>query len=159
MKLAEPDLVEKAFCYNVREATKELISQVKEMVYICFAHNGVGLAAPQVGIFKRFFIAFDQVEDNWRVFINPFYKSESEKFSTIEGCLTYPGQHYKVDRFKKVSAEWQEISKEGLVDQKQDLEGFFAQIFQHETDHTDGITIAMIGRKIIEPIANSFEQI
>jgi peptide deformylase len=67
--------------------------------------------------------------------------------------LTYgPNVHYTVQRYTKIRATWQEIAFDGELKNKSEIfENVIAQIFQHETDHVNGITIAMIGQKISEP--------
>ena len=122
------------------------------MIEICRLNKGVGLAAPQVGIMKRFFICHD-INFAWKLFINPVYVGDSSKYDTIEGCLTYgPNVHYTVQRYTKIRATWQEIAFDGELKNKSEIfENVIAQIFQHETDHVNGITIAMIGQKISEP--------
>lgn len=156
MTLAKPRYVENAVCISV-SSPKDIIdlnTTIKEMIEICRLNNGAGLAAPQVGIRQKFFIAFNS-DREWRLFINPHYVPiGNEKYNTIEGCLTYgPGVHYLVQRYKKVQAIWQEIQNGILVDKTKILEDVFAQIFQHETDHCgngneSGKTIAMIGKLV-----------
>jgi peptide deformylase len=151
MVLAKPRYVENAVCVSI-SSPKDIVNldnTIKDMIEICRLHNGVGLAAPQVGIRQRFFIAFSS-DKEWKLFINPRYVPiGNEKYNTIEGCLTYgPEPHYLVQRYEKVQAIWQEIQNRILVDKTKVLEGVFAQIFQHETDHCDGVTTAMIGKLV-----------
>lgn len=156
MILAKPRYVENAVCVSI-SSSKDIVDLdniIKEMKEICRLNNGVGLAAPQVGIRQRFFIAFSSDRD-WKLFCNPHYVPiGKEKYDVIEGCLTYgPGVHYLVQRYKKIQAIWQEIQNGVLVDKTKVLEDVFAQIFQHETDHVNGVSIAMIGKRVDKEVA------
>jgi peptide deformylase len=111
---------------------------------ICHKSQGVGLAAPQVGIYYKFFIAYLQEYNNFGVYVNPKYRPLSDQtVESIESCLTHgKDKPYKIKRYHKILAEWQDI---GLVKKIQELNGMSAIIFQHETDHINSITIASIG--------------
>lgn len=95
------------------------------------AHNGVGLAAPQIGIPHRFFVTMDDV------FVNPSYSFSDEETEVLrEGCLSIPGVTLPVRRYKKIYA----IYRDGvgaLI--RKEITGIDARIYQHEVDHLDGI--------------------
>ena|SRR3989338_191810 len=97
--------------------------------------NGVGIAAPQVGINKRIIV----VDHGGKrmIYVNPRITStSSQKVESEEGCLSVPGVWGVVERFKKVHVK--ALSRDG---KKVELKaaGFDAIIFQHEIDHLDGI--------------------
>lgn len=115
------------------------------------AENGAGLAAPQIGISKRFFGVKDE-NKKIRVIINPKIKltsgektfpvmvdekGNSEDF--LEGCLSFPNYWGTVKRWLKIKVEWQELIDKKLVSKSEELEGFKAIVWQHESDHLDGI--------------------
>ena len=108
----------------------------EEMFKTMTSANGVGLAAPQVGIAKRFFVltADDDVK---RVFINPeITKTSAETSEYEEGCLSIPGFSEKIIRPVKVSvAALNEFGKPFVIE---NADGLLARIIQHENDHLDG---------------------
>ena len=103
--------------------------------------NGIGLAANQIGITKRFFAigseSFDKIQKPV-IMWNPSIVRESiEKTLDVDGCLSFPGLLVKVLRPEKVTVRWQNLKGETLM---QHLDGYEAKCFQHELDHLDGIT-------------------
>lgn len=100
---------------------------------------GVALAAPQVGIFKRFFvIAMPGQPARW-VF-NPVVTWVSpRKVSAVEGCLTVPGEKFVVLRHRALSLAGQH--EDGRAFTWKRCDGLLARIIQHEIDHLDGICV------------------
>lgn len=129
-----PDKVLKKKSEEIKEITQEIKEIVLDMIETMEKNEGVGLAAPQVGILKR--IIAVQTETGPKVFINPkILKKSAEKIIDEEGCLSVPGIRLKIKRAK--SAEVKAIDeggKEVLVK----AEGLLARVFQHEIDHLDG---------------------
>jgi peptide deformylase len=105
------------------------------------AANGVGLAAPQVGILSRVF-SYDIGEDEetgehpFGVVVNPRILTMEGEQTGEEGCLSFPGVYAESTRAMKVTVEGQDTSGARL-----DLtgEGLLARVFQHEIDHLDGV--------------------
>lgn len=101
---------------------------------------GVSIAAPQVGISRRMIVVqrFDKAEAPFEVYLNP----EIIRFSASvqrgpEGCLSVPGARGTVKRADEIVVRYMD---EDSYNQKQDtVKGFTAVIFQHETDHLEGI--------------------
>jgi peptide deformylase len=124
---------------------------INEMIRVCIKENGIGLAAPQVGIGYKFFVAYFQEFLDWKLFVNPTYRPLAQQtVDSTEGCLTYGSENtYRVKRYTKIFAEWQELDVNGeLVPIRKELAGISAIIFQHETDHINSITVAAKGEKI-----------
>lgn len=124
---------------------------VNDMIKLCTKKDGIGLAAPQVGISYKFFVAYFQEFLDWRLFVNPTYRPLAQQMvDSVEGCLTYGTENtYKVKRYTKIFAEWKEEDiAGGFVTKKQEMTGISAIIFQHETDHINSITVAAKGDKI-----------
>lgn len=97
--------------------------------------DGVGIAAPQVGINKRIFIA--NIGHETRTFINPIFTKQSDSLvETEEGCLSVPGIFGMVNRPKKITIQF--IDRHGRQ-AEMILKNFDAVVAQHETDHLDGI--------------------
>lgn len=155
MKLANFDKVENAICKEVPEdidlIKKQITNKIlSEMILIMKDKGGLGLAAPQVGIKRRFFLAFLPDRGAIQLFLNPTYEpaENSNEFESEEGCLTYGQAKYKVKRYNEVSVKYLVFEDQGLHWQKEKLAGIDAVVFQHETDHCDGKTIAMLGTQI-----------
>lgn len=113
------------------------LSMVQEMIKIASKFKdpeGVGLAAPQVGILERFFIA--KFDDSFKAFFNPeilFYGKRIKKF--LEGCLSIPDYYGEVMRPTLIKVKYQNTERE-IVYQR--LTGLAAMVFQHEFDHLEG---------------------
>lgn len=120
---------------------KELIDNMFQTMYHA---EGIGLAAPQVGLNIRLFVVdgtplkedmSDMVEGK-KVFINPEITEESEEDVTYEeGCLSVPGIHEKVSRPAEITIHYFDENWEEHTDT---FSGFFARMVQHEYDHLEG---------------------
>tara|TARA_Y100000991_G_C21771758_1_gene263369 strand:- start:40 stop:558 length:519 start_codon:yes stop_codon:yes gene_type:complete len=113
---------------------------VKDMFDTLYSSgNGIGLAAPQVGITKRI-VVIDLKDDGKPspiVFINPrITESSDENEINEEGCLSIPGYYANVKRPKIVSIEWFDLS--GKKNKKK-FSGLLSICIQHEIDHLNGI--------------------
>ena len=110
---------------------------------------GAGLAAPQVGILRRIFIADIHGDGSeYKEFINPEIISKTGKNDRyLEGCLSYPGRSFRIVRANKVKMRAQNVKGEYFDFVADD---FVARCLQHEYDHLDGITIPMIGEEVFE---------
>ena len=115
----------------VDDEIKKLVNDLLETMHEA---NGVGLAAPQVGINRR--VAVIDIGDGPLVLINPVILKKSGKEIANEGCLSFPGLSEKVERAVKVVAE--ATDEEGNV-YEVEAEGLMARAIQHELDHLDGV--------------------
>ncbi len=106
--------------------------------------DGVGLAAPQVGLSIRLFIIdldvlsedFPEYKDFLHAYINPQIIEVSKETEIIEeGCLSVPGIHESVRRPKSIHATFMD---ENLQPHDEWIDGYAARVFQHEYDHLDG---------------------
>lgn len=107
---------------------------VKSMTKIMFENNGIGLAAPQVGVMKRLFIMGNS--DKLFVCINPTLISGGEFARDLEGCLSFPDLWLHVSRYKQIKATCQDMLGNVV---ETTLEGLIARVYQHELDHLDGV--------------------
>jgi peptide deformylase len=129
------------------------------MKRLCISEKGVGLSAIQVGVPWRLFIVVKDLKNplNFRYLVDCKYLPVDEKkVASIEGCLSIRNSNgdfrrFKVDRYKNIDI----VGKEMLVDDKLKLVDInercydnLAIIYQHEIDHTSGITIDQIGQEI-----------
>ncbi|MCR4569341.1 MAG: peptide deformylase [Bacteroidales bacterium] len=104
------------------------------------SQNGVGIAAPQVGINRRIVCVqrFDKEGEPFEAYVNVKLDSLwGEKVSGREGCLSLPGLRGYVSRYQSVLVSY--IDRETLQPRKDTVHGYTAVIFQHECDHLDGI--------------------
>ena len=124
----------------------ELVGDMKETL---IKADGVGLAAPQVGILKRIFIVdVDLDKKNIMEFINPeIIKKKGKNDKYLEGCLSFPGRSFQIIRPDKVVIKAQNLSGEWFVYEAED---FIARALMHENDHLDGVTIPKIGKEVFD---------
>lgn len=124
-------------CEPVTELAPDFQELILDMFTIMYQTGGIGLAAPQVGINKRFFIA--DIGDGQRlIFINPRITNQSDPIECIEGCLSFPGVYVNVVRYKKIFVKAQDITGKSF---KIKASGLLAQVVQHEIEHLDGILL------------------
>ena len=110
---------------------------VRDMIETMYAENGVGLAANQVGVLKRIFVASaDQVRGREMVFLNPVLIKKEGTLREFEGCLSVPEYYEPVKRAKKVLMR--AMTMDGRTVEVKG-EGLISRIFQHEIDHLNGI--------------------
>lgn len=119
----------------VEKITDEILEILDNMMETMHDANGVGLAAPQVGINKRFFV-IDIGDGVERKIINPEILEYSDEISeTDEGCLSVPGIYRKVKRAFEIKVKYMNEKGENI---EETMSGFLAKAFQHEFDHLSG---------------------
>ena len=119
---------------DVETFDDELQRVTERMIGLMHDAEGVGLAATQVGILRRFFVCTVDEED--RVFVNPVVTPVgSETETDTEGCLSLGPVRVPVIRPTSVKVEAFDVAGTPL---QLELEGFGARVVQHETDHLDG---------------------
>ena len=121
-------------CKEVKEMTPRIRMLIEDMLDTMYEANGVGLAAPQVGILKRI-VVIDVTGEEPYILINPkIVETDGEQVGQ-EGCLSVPGKAGIVTRPNYVKAEALDINMEPFV-----LEGteLLARAICHELDHLDG---------------------
>jgi len=134
-------------CKAIKEITPEIALIAKELIETMQAHNGLGLAAPQIGYNLRMFAiqVSDEIdEENYPkdaapiVLINPVItRFSKEKIVLPEGCLSIPGLHEEVIRPQSIDIEALDVN--GRVIIEKDLKFWRGRCIQHECDHLDGI--------------------
>ena len=139
LKVSEPIDFEK-------DDLKTLIEDMKETMK---ANDGAGLAAPQIGVFKRLVIFGFDTNDRYpeadsipfTVLINPVITPLSDdKENGWEGCLSVPGLRGVVPRFTHIKYEGYDADGKKF---EREVEDFHARVVQHECDHLDGILYPM----------------
>ncbi len=114
----------------------EFAALIERMFVTMKQGKGVGLAAPQVGIPRRFFVM--QIDgDKQRVFVNPeIVETSMELDSFEEGCLSIPGVYADLDRPAEIRVQaWNERGRRFTLG----ADGFLARVIQHELDHLNGV--------------------
>lgn len=132
VEMGEPVLKEKA--RPVPKITPNVIKLLENMADTMYDAQGVGLAAPQVGVSKR--IAVVDVGDGLIELINPVIIHKEGIETDTEGCLSIPGVKGEVARATKVKVK--ALDRNGK-EMEYEGEGLLARAFQHEIDHLDGI--------------------
>ena len=112
-----------------------------DLIHLMIHSRGMGLAANQIGITKRFFAIGHESFDVFKkpaIIYNPvLVNADEEQELGQEGCLSFPGLLLQVSRSKTIMVRYQNNKGEFLLSR---LEGLEARCFQHELDHLDGIT-------------------
>lgn len=140
VKYPDPRLNE--ICTRVEDFDDSLPGLVERMFEIMYASRGVGLAAPQVGLTIRLFIAGPTGQpggDGEGVYINPEIIERDGTDIDQEGCLSFPGLTCKIKRAKSVTIRATNLDGGTFTQSAEDL---LARIFQHESDHLDGILLS-----------------
>ena len=143
--VGDPVLTKK--CRPVVKFDDRLAQLIDDMKETMRNANGVGLAAPQVGVLRRLVVV--DVGDEIVELVNPEIVSESEEQQTgVEGCLSLPGEYgvvtrpmYVTVRAQDRNGDWYEYDGEELV----------ARCFCHEIDHLDGHMYTEIAEKMLTP--------
>jgi len=148
-----PKKILKQKAEEVSDITSQIKKLIPQMIETMYASEGIGLAAPQIGISKRIIIV--ETSDNPRAVVRegkdkPFKKAQGKPLGFLnpvitkksgkpvieeEGCLSLPGIFVRVKRSEKITLECQ--TTEGKV-VKIEAGGLIARIFQHEIDHLNG---------------------
>jgi len=98
--------------------------------------NGLGLAAPQVGVQKRFFVYDLEQGEDPQVLINPRITGSDGEWWYSEGCLSIPGLHFEICRPKTVEVTALNLDGDEVSFEADEI---FARLMQHEIDHLDGV--------------------
>lgn len=130
----EPVLLERSI--EVEKLSAEDLGFIEDLIDTMFDDDGIGIAAPQVGVAKRIIVVCpDQKRGREKVWVNPEILSESGTQVGQEGCLSLPGIFGEVKRAKKVKVRVLDTAGKEFIFEASDLE---ARIFQHEIDHLNG---------------------
>lgn len=118
--------------------TKEEAEEINEMLMSSFPETGAyAVAAPQIGLLARAFVAKLPETDTLQFFCNPVITDEYDTITfPNEGCLSFPGKNKHTHRYKYIVMEYLDENFEQKKVVASDLE---AVIFQHEVDHLNGI--------------------
>lgn len=142
--LTAPNALLKQKSLSVNEVDDSIRQIMADMLETMYADNGVGLAAPQIGILKRIIVidlADDDDSDRSKEFY-PLYMANPEvltnsdnKVTANEGCLSLPGQSVPVARFAEIEVKYLNYHNK-LISMK--VDGWLCRAILHEIDHLDG---------------------
>ena len=138
--LIHPDPRLKAMCDPVTDIDGTLVETAEAMLRSMYEAPGIGLAAPQVGITKRFLVMDcakdDDEEPRPLVLINPEVIWTSDDRNTYEeGCLSIPDVFAEVERPASVGVRWTGMDQ---TEHEEEFDGLWATCVQHEIDHLNG---------------------
>ena len=147
LKMGNPDLLKVSELVDFEK--DDLTTLIEDMKETMKANDGAGLAAPQIGVFKRLVIFGFDTNDRYpeadsvpfTVLINPIITPLSdEKENGWEGCLSVPGLRGVVPRYTHIKYEGYDAEGKKI---EREVEDFHARVVQHECDHLDGILYPM----------------
>lgn len=162
------DPILRAKARPIKEITEEVVELAHAMAETMVAHNGVGLAGPQVGKLLRIYVFRDEkltIDGQYelgpfQIAINPvLFAPSKETEEMLEGCLSLPGLHIKVKRPKNIHIRYQNLQGEVIEEEAQ---GFLARVHMHENDHLNGVLhidrVSPKERKSIESALHKIKQ-
>ncbi|WP_054252123.1 peptide deformylase [Neofamilia massiliensis] len=119
---------------KVDKIDDKILVLLDDMVETMYDANGVGLAAPQIGVLRRL-VVIDIGEGPMKL-INPEITFTAGEEEDLEGCLSVPGYNGLVKRPEKLNCKYTDENNENI---ELEAEGFLARAICHEIDHLDGI--------------------
>ena len=131
-------------CRKVDEVTPKIRDLIEDMIETMYDANGVGLAAPQVGILRRICV-IDVMDGDPIILINPEIIETAGEQTDEEGCLSIPGKCASVTRADYVKVKSFDMELNPVIIEG---EGLRARALQHEIDHLDGV---LYGDRANEP--------
>ena len=144
--LTDEDPVLHKVCKPVENFNERLWQLLDDMQDTMRKSNGVGLAAPQVGVLRRVFIM--DAGDGLMECINPKILEQSGDQECVEGCLSSPGQYGIIHRPATVKLQAQNRDGKYFIVK---LEGLAAECAAHESDHLDGILFKSKVERMLDP--------
>lgn len=148
------DPILRKVCREVTEVDSRIEELVSDMIETMYDADGVGLAAPQVGILKR--IVVIDVGDGPIVMINPEILEKSGEQTGQEGCLSVPGKAGIVTRANYVKAKAYDLKLQEFIIEGEEL---LARAIQHELAHLDGdLYIDHVEGQLMDVVASDEEE-
>lgn len=134
-----------------------LYATAKKMESLCILKNGMGLSASQVGLPWKFFVYWSNYPDQPRKFeymLDCEYKSDGEKFLSIEGCLSLGSKRFQLERYDSIIVSGKKLILNDNAPEihsfESKFEGVISVLMQHEIDHNYGRSkmIDVLGKRI-----------
>ena len=123
-------------CKTVEVVDEKIKQLVDDMLETMYKFNGVGLAAPQVGVLKRVVVIDIDDDTGVKILINPKITKTKGEHEVEEGCLSFPNQYAKIIRPAEVTVK--ALDRDGK-EYKIKAKELLAQAISHEVDHLNGI--------------------
>lgn len=124
-------------CEKVKKVDGKILGLIDDMMDTLYEGNGIGLAAPQIGVLKRVvLIDLGEEEGEPIIIINPEITAQSGQEKDYEGCLSYVGYEGEVVRPTNVTVEGINVKGKPVTYK---ASGLLARAFCHEIDHLDGV--------------------
>ncbi len=157
LKIDNPEekAILKSKSVRVKQFDKSLRALVDDMIETMRLVDGVGLAAPQIGVLRRVVVIetpaeYEELEDGTQreikpselfVLVNPeISEPVEERFTMLEGCLSLPGWYGEVPRSAEVTLRYQDLNGKEHRIKRAPARGYtVGRIVQHEVDHLDGV--------------------
>lgn len=126
---------------KVTKVSAKIQKLIGDMFDTMYAHNGVGLAAPQIGVLKKIFVLDCSTEEEpmpQMVFINPVIIKKSGAMISREGCLSFPDVFTDVKRYRDITVRYMDMKGKT---REMSVEGgtLLSRAIQHELDHLNGV--------------------
>ncbi|MGM9925325.1 MAG: peptide deformylase [Bacillus sp. (in: firmicutes)] len=151
-----PNAILEQKCEDVTVFDKKLAKLLDDMYDTMVKADGVGLAAPQVGVAKRIAIVEIDPEEGTLEMINPEIIETNGSEVGVEGCLSFPGIYGEVERAYTVTIQAQDRDGQVFILQAED---FHARAIQHEIDHLHGVLFtSKVTRYIDEEEFEGYEE-
>ncbi|MGN0432889.1 MAG: peptide deformylase [Lachnospiraceae bacterium] len=142
-------------CKEIKEMTPRLRELIEDMIDTMYEANGVGLAAPQVGVLKRV-VVIDVTGEDLYVMINPKIIETDGEQTGHEGCLSVPGKSGIVTRPNYVKATALDMDMQPYEVEAEEL---FARAICHELDHLDGhLYVEKVEGSLVDVTADEEEE-
>ncbi|QNK54646.1 peptide deformylase [Paenibacillus sp. PAMC21692] len=143
----DPDPVLREVAKEVTKFNPNLKKLLKDMAETMYDAEGVGLAAPQIGISKRV-IVVDVGDENGLVeMVNPVIVEQEGEQLGPEGCLSIPNLNGEVRRAERIVVQGQNSDGESIT---VNASGYFARAFQHEIDHLNGVLFTDLAESVYD---------
>lgn len=123
-------------CRRVDEVDEEVLELIKDLKDTLYSVDGVGLAAPQIGVLKKVFLIDLRDGSEPLILLNPRILKKIGRTEGAEGCLSYPGYEGMVVRPRRVIVTGMNEKGETI---EVEASGLMARAICHETDHLEGI--------------------
>ncbi len=140
--LGDPVLRQRAEAVELHHPREGLHRLIRDLVDTVRAAEGLGLAAPQIGVLKRVFVLDLEalgMGSSVKAFVNPVIVETAGWQVGEEGCLSIPGLYADVGRYARIRYRAWVLEGDNLVEEEGVMEDLAARAFQHELDHLNGV--------------------
>ncbi len=130
------DPVLRSVAEEVTDIDGRLVKLADDMLETMYAEPGIGLAAPQIGVGRRFFV-YD-IGEGPKALVNPVIQESRGEWTFDEGCLSVPNMSFEIVRPKEIHITGYDLDGNEVSLEADEL---LSRLFQHELDHLDGVLL------------------